>query len=186
MNIERIASRIPTYATAIKEMLTEVVKSLPSDLDAVQIHGIALTTAYYIKNEQLLNDVRAEGKLYLGEGDAHACKMAVAIKALRNCCSDFSEAGCSVGRMDRNLANNIVADMEVSVLDFELYSLAAATLFSLDEDAAAHAKRIIKLGLSAQAVESCVKLVSVLCAVGEVFDIESVRSYEFSARQSSM
>ena len=49
-----------------------------------ELYGIALTTGYALKNESLLNQIRAEAKNFLGNEEATACKIAVSSISMLN------------------------------------------------------------------------------------------------------
>lgn len=178
---------MPDYAADIKKSVIELFSSLPEGLTEAQVHGVALTAAYFLKNEQLLNDIRAEAKLYLEEKDANACKISVVMMALTTTYHYCTyEDGEETGQVCDALHLNTLSNPGVSKIDFELYCLTASVLHKCKPAIEYHTKELLKHGITKTGIKNVTRMAAILRATTEALDIESVRSYEFIARQSSM
>lgn len=181
MNISNIVAKLPDYAADIKRAITTLVSSHHSKLEERQLYGIALTAAYYLRNEQLLNYVRKDAKIHLEEQDANACKLAVVYSALA--CKYSKVSGLPYDEV-----NNIMDPIshKVTDLDFAIYCFASASLRDAREASLYYAKILKNQLLSNEDIKAISSLIASLSAAAEAFNIESVRSYEFVARQSSL
>ena len=73
MTIANLIRKLPEYADDIKQNLDNIFIQDKNNLSKLQLYGVALSVAYLLKNEQLLNNVRMEAKMFLEEVDATAC-----------------------------------------------------------------------------------------------------------------
>lgn len=184
MNVLKTVARLPDYAVDIKTSLVELFSSLPTDLSEAQVHGVSLTAAYFLKNEQLLNDIRSEAKLYLNENDANACKIAVIMMALNN--TYYCAQECDNSDREVTISINKSSNPGVSSIDFGYYCLAASILHKCKPGIKYHMEELLEQGVNKECIKAVTNIVSILIATAEALNIESVRSYEFIARQPSM
>lgn len=181
MNISNIVAKLPDYTADIKKSITTLASSQKSNLEERQLYGIALTAAYYLKNEQLLNCVRKDAKIHLEEQDANACKLAVVYSAL----------ACKYSKVSGLQYNEVAHSMDpvnhkVSDIDFALYCFVSSSLRDAREASIYYAEMLKKHSLTKEDINVISLLIASLSAAAEAFNIESVRSYEFVARQSSL
>jgi len=181
MNISNIAAKLPDYAADIKRAIINMSSSYESNLDERQLYGIALTAAYYLSNEPLLNSVRKDAKFHLEEQDANACKLAVVYSALT--CKYSKVSGLPYNEVTKKIDP---INHKVSDFDFMLYCFVSASLRDAREASTYYADILKNHSLNSEDIDAISLLIASLSAAAEAFKIDSVRSYEFVARQPSL
>ena len=186
MTILSLIKRIPSYASDVKININSCFEKVPEKINKVQLYGIALTAAYTLKQEELLNDIRSEAKIYLEEADAMACKIAVIDIAARAILNSFATVKESREEPFEHGMSFAMADsINVEDVDIHLYYLTAATLLRCDKSVAFCIERLNTLGLGDEEINFVVKLAATLDAAEQALDIETLRSYDFITRESS-
>ncbi len=187
MTILTLIKRIPSFAIDVKINLNEVFSEDIDGVSKAQTYGIALTSAYVLRHEQLLNDVRSEAKIYLEDTDAQACKIAAVTMSMNSTYHTFSEniKSTAVSKIKLDASNSAIQDLKVEEVDFAFYSLAAAILYSCPHCIQEYSNILLKYGFSSESIAKVAKLVSVLRSAAIALEIESVRSYDFIVREEN-
>ena len=180
MSIFAIIRRLPEYAEEAKaSMRTFFLEEEISGLTEKQLYGIALTAGYYIRSDQMLNDIRSEAKLHLEEQDARACKLAVirvGLGRMRQHCE-------TKGKISEQ---NVLKDEDVSIIDYTIYSFTAA-LLDADEVGIQKCKSfLLKNKVSKEGIDNIIILAGIFSSASKALALEQIRSYDFIAREPNI
>lgn len=188
MSINSLLKKIPPYAQDIKQNLSTLFVNPLQGLSQEQLCGIALATCYAIKHENLLNNIRAEAKIYLEDIHFEAAKAAAIIMSMNNVYYEFTQAieNTEIKEMSSGLQMDIINKSGIDQTDFEMYMLAVSILKGCGYCINVHANKLIKKGVEIAAIHNIGRIVAVLKAVGDVLSLESLRNYELPARSENI
>lgn len=186
IGLTSLVKRLPFYAEDVKQNIKELFSKELEGLTIRQMYGVALAAGYYLKNEQMLNDIRAEAKIHLEEADATAAKFAVVVTSMTSTYYNFN-AGVTdeeIRNLPTGLQMNAYSDPDPSFpkVDFELYCLVVSIFLKCKYSTDLHSRTLIDLGVSREAINNVAKIAAVLRAAKAALEIENIRSYEFIAR----
>lgn len=166
-----------TFPSAAKDTKINLSKVLSEDgapgLTATQQFATALASAYAVQNEDLVEAVLADAGDSLSEQDVEAAKSAASIMAMNNIYYRFVHlvSDKDYGRMPANLRMQVIASPGVEKVDFELYSLAVSAINGCGMCMDAHVAEVVKGGLSKDAVQSAIRIASVVHAAAQALFI---------------
>lgn len=191
MGILKIIKKLSQdYARDIKDNIVDLfINNKVEGLTETQVYGIALTVAYALGNENLLNYIRTEAKLHLEEAQAEACKAAMVVMTMNNTLFHFTKDSTSAEHftgVEHNLHMSWTKEHGIDGQDFEMYSLAISILNGCNYCINIHRGKLSARGITNQTVMTVAKIASVLRATAKVLEIESMRSYDFIARGPNM
>lgn len=132
----------------------------------IQFYGTALALVYSINDAELTKAVEAEAEGKVEDNVIEAAKTAASLMAMNNIYYRFIHLSSDkqFGKMPAGLRMNAMANPGVDKADFELYSLAVSALNGCGMCIDAHVKTLLEHSVSAQAIQSSVKLAAVLNA----------------------
>ena len=137
-----------------------------SGLTTDQFYGTALSLVYAMDDKELIAAVEAEAEGKVEANVVSAAKIAATLMAMNNIyyrfvhlCSDKQFA-----KMPAGLRMNAMANPGVEKADFELFSLAVSALNGCGMCIDSHVGVLVKHGVSAQAIQTSIKLAAVLNA----------------------
>jgi len=168
MNLETIKARLPDYAKDLRLNLDSVLsESGAPGLSAKQIAIIALASAIASRYEPLTKAVAEQVSGVLSSAEADGARAAAAIMGMNNIYYRFTHL---VGEreyetMRAGLRMNVMANPGCDKVDFELASLAVSAINGCGKCVDSHEKTLRKHELSAQAIQSAVRIASVIHAV---------------------
>ena len=168
MNLETIKSRIPDYAKDLRLNLDSVLsESGAPGLSSKQIAIIALASAIASRHEPLTQAVAAQVGGVLSPAEADGARAAAAIMAMNNIYYRFTHlvSEPEYDTMRAGLRMNVMANPGCGKIDFELASLAVSAINGCGKCVDSHEKTLRKHEVSAQAVQSAVRIASVIHAV---------------------
>ena len=168
MNLETIKSRIPDYAKDLRLNLDSVLsESGAPGLSSKQIAIIALASAIASRHEPLTQAVAAQVGGVLSPAEADGARAAAAIMAMNNIYYRFTHlvSEPEYDTMRAGLRMNVMANQGCGKIDFELASLAVSAINGCGKCVDSHEKTLRKHEVSAQAVQSAVRIASVIHAV---------------------
>ena len=153
------------------------------DLSQKQIFSIALASAYATKSDVLVNAVLADAAI-LSETEQNAAKSAASIMAMNNVYYRFLHlvSDKDYGKMPAKLRMNVIGSPGVEKVDFELMSLAVSAINGCGMCMDAHVHEVTKAGVSKTAVQSCIRIASVINAAAQSLYIGNFSS---SAQQQA-
>ncbi len=188
MSINSLLKRIPEYAQDIKQNLSAIFSAPLQGLTQEQLCGIALAACYSIKHEHLLNNIRAEAKIYLEDNHFEAAKSAAIIMSMNNIYYAFTQAveNEEIKQLPSALQMDVINNSGIDQTDFEMYMLGVSILNSCDYCINVHTRKLLKKGIELAAINNIGRIVSVLKAVSDVLYLESLRNYELTPRSENI
>ncbi len=165
MDATRITAAVPEYAKDLRLNLTSALTPGGSaGLSEAQIAGIMLACAIASRNAELREAIGAVTQDVLDHAHKRAARAAASIMAMNNV---YYRATHLIGNgeyatLPAKLRMNIIGDPGVDKVDFELYSLAVSAINGCGACLSAHEKVLRKAGLEAEAVQSALRIASVV------------------------
>lgn len=174
MSMITIKNQLPEFAKDIKLNLSTIITTEgAADLTQKQIYSIALASAYATKNGSLISAIHEEASLYLQENEITAAKSAATIMAMNNIYYRFIHLATdkSFASMPAKLRMNVIGNPGVDKIDFELNCLAVSALNGCGMCMDAHTKELNNAGVTKLAIQSSIRIASVMNAVAMGIDI---------------
>ncbi|RUO80922.1 alkyl hydroperoxide reductase [Idiomarina tyrosinivorans] len=137
-----------------------------SGLSQQQFYGTALALAYSLNHQQLIDTVEAEAADQIDDNVKGAAKLAATLMAMNNVYYRFVHLASDkqFATMPAGLRMNGMANPGVAKTDFEMFSLAVSALNGCGLCIDSHVKTLQQHDVSAQAIQSLIKLAAVLNA----------------------
>lgn len=174
MNIEQLRNQLPEHAKDIKLNLSSIItpEGAP-DLTQKQIFAIALASAYATKNLDLIAAISKDATLHLPEQEMTAAKSAATIMAMNNIYYRFIHlvSDKSFSSLPAKLRMNVIGNPGVDKVDFELSCLAVSAINGCGMCIDAHSHELNKAGVSKLAIQSAIRIASVLNATAMAVEI---------------
>lgn len=167
MSIELLKNQIGDHAKDIKLNLASVMTEAGSpELNAKQIHGIALACAYTTKIPSVIDAIAMAASSVLSESELLGAKSAASIMAMNNVYYRFaySVSDKAYASMPAKLRMNIIGSPGMDKVDFELNCLAVSAMNGCAMCMEAHTQALTTAGLSKMAIQSSVRLAAVINA----------------------
>lgn len=175
MNIDDIKKQIPDYAKDLKLNLSSVLKPEGAPgLTTTQIYGVALAAAIGSRNLALTEQIEALVREHLDEATISGVKAAAAIMGMNNVYYRFLHLvdDKEYASLPARLRMNIIAKPGIEKVDFELYSLAVSVINACGMCVTAHERELRKRELGREAIQSTVRIASVIHAVAVTLEYE--------------
>lgn len=168
MNFDDIKARLPDYAKDLRLNLDAVLsESGAAGLTAKQIAIVALACAIAARYEPLTRSIATQVAGTLSQAEADGARAAAAIMAMNNVYYRFTHlvGNEEYATMRAGLRMNVMANPGCDKLDFELASLAVSAINGCGKCMESHEKTLQKHNVSAQAIQSAVRIAAVLHGV---------------------
>jgi alkyl hydroperoxide reductase subunit D len=168
MNVETIKARIPEYAKDLRLNLDSVLsESGAPGLSPRQIAVIAVASAIASRHEPLTEAIAAQAGSVLSPLEIDGARAAAAIMAMNNIYYRFTHLveDPEYQTLRAGLRMNVMANPGCSKIDFELASLAVSAINGCGKCVDSHEKTLRKHEVSAQTIQSAVRIASVIHAV---------------------
>ena len=168
MNLETIKAGLPDYAKDLRLNLDSVLsESGAPGLSAKQIAIIALASAIASRYEPLTQAIAEQASAVLSPAEADGARAAAAIMAMNNIYYRFTHLveDAEYQTLRAGLRMNVMANPGCGKVDFELASLAVSAINGCGNCVDSHEKTLRKHELSAQAIQSAVRIAAVVHAV---------------------
>jgi alkyl hydroperoxide reductase subunit D len=176
MSIESIRDQLPDYARDLRLNLgTVLTVQGSSGLSERQIATVALSTAIAARNPTLTQAIEAWAKPQLDEANINAARAAAAIMGMNNIYYRFLhlvEDG-EYQTMPARLRMNVIGNPGIDKLDFELLSLAVSAVNGCGMCVTAHERKLREGGVTREAIQSAVRIASVVHAVAGVLEYQA-------------
>lgn len=169
-NIQTLKSTLGDYAKDTKLNLSAVLTEEGApDLNAKQIAGIALASAYSTKNEAVIEAILGETASVLSEAEVAAAKSAATIMAMNNVYYRFVHlvGDKDYSKLPAKLRMNVIGQPGIEKVDFELYSLAISAINGCGMCMDAHVHEVTKAGVSKTGVQSAIRIAAVVNAAAQ-------------------
>jgi len=168
MNLETIKAGLPDYAKDLRLNLDSVLsESGAPGLSAKQVAIIALASAIASRYEPLTQAIAEQAIAVLSPAEADGARAAAAIMAMNNIYYRFTHLveDAEYQTLRAGLRMNVMANPGCGKVDFELASLAVSAINGCGKCVDSHEKTLRKHELSAQAIQSAVRIAAVVHAV---------------------
>ncbi|HEU4654459.1 MAG TPA: carboxymuconolactone decarboxylase family protein [Steroidobacteraceae bacterium] len=173
MSLELIRDRLPDYARDLKLNLGSVLAPTGAPgLNEKQIAMIALATAIAARNVELTQGIEAWATPQLDEQSINAARAAAAIMGMNNIYYRFLHLveDREYQTMPARLRMNVIGNPGIDKLDFELLSLAVSAVNGCGMCVSSHEKKLREGAVSREAIQSAVRIASVVHAVAGVLE----------------
>lgn len=170
MNLETLKTQIPEFAKDARVNLTRVLtpEGAP-DLTEAQIQAVALTTAYALKNDKLIQAL-SEGA---SDDVVEASKNAALSMSMSNIYYRFVHLveDKDLMKLPVNLRMQSMQSPSVPQLDFEMMTLAVSVVNGCGLCMSSHKQKLVKEGGTLLAIQSVARIASVLHQVVQSFEL---------------
>ena len=124
----------------------------------------------------------------LSDEEAYACKIAASTISMTSIYNYFT------GQKINKDHNQVTSDLSLDNLEkhgidqneFDMYCLAAAIVNKSPECIEKYSKLLLEAKMTYQAITNIASIVSILCAVTTVLEINRLRSFEFLSREENI
>lgn len=173
MTLEELKQLIPDYAKDIRMNLGSLLSEEGSQgLKVSQIYGVALSTAYALRNKTLIEAIKAEAATQLTDKQLTATRSAAAVMAMNNIYYRTLHLAhdAELSKLPARLRMSVIAQHGIEKVDFELYALAVSALAGCESCIKSHVHEVRKAGVDSVGVQSTFRIASVLNAVVQVIE----------------
>jgi alkyl hydroperoxide reductase subunit D len=175
MTVDTIRDQLPDYARDLKLNLGSVLtpQGAPG-LTESQIASIALATAIAARNTQLVRAIEQWAQPHLDPAHLQAARSAAAIMGMNNIYYRFLHLveDAEYQTMPARLRMNVIGSPGIDKLEFELLSLAVSAVNGCGMCVTAHERKLRDGGISREAIQSAVRIASVMHAVAGVLEYQ--------------
>ena len=176
MTLDELREQIPDYAKDLKLNLGSVLATTGAPgLSERQIWMVALATAIASRNAAFGHRIEALARAVLDEPALTGAKSAAAIMGMNNIYYRFTHLveDADYRTMPARLRMNVIGNPGIDKLDFELISLAVSAVNGCGMCVNAHDAVLKKHGVAREAIQSAVRIGSVVHAVAGVLAYEA-------------
>ena len=168
MDLTRLKNAVPEHAKDLRLNISAVLtpEGAPG-LNEQQILATALAAAAAARNAELLREIEALTAERIEPAQANAARAAAAIMGMNNVYYRFTHLveNPEYAQLPARLRMNVIGNPGVDKTDFELYSLAVSAINGCGACMAAHEKIVRKGGITAEGVQSAVRIAAVVNGV---------------------
>ncbi len=177
--MDALRDRIPDYAKDLRLNLSSVLtpQGVPG-LSEAQLWMTALASAIASRNAELARIVEAAALEKLDAAQAEAARAAAAIMGMNNVYYRFLHLveDDEYAKLPARLRMNVIGSPGIAKADFELISLAVSAVNGCGKCVTAHERILRQHEIGREAVQSAVRIASVMHAVAGVLDYEVARA----------
>lgn len=167
MTFEQLQQQLPDFAKDIKLNISHLLNpDNPSGLSFKQIIFIAMASSYATGKPHLAHALQQNYTELLSAQDIAAAKAAATIMAMNNIYYRFTHSidDNSFSSMPAQLRMNIMLNPGIDKVNFEFASLAVSAINGCQKCMNAHTTQLEKSGASKQAIQSTIRIASVMHA----------------------
>lgn len=176
--MEALKQLIPDYARDLRLNISSVLSPQGAPgLTEAQLWMTALASAIAGRNPVLVRRVEAEAEAKLAPAEAEAARSAAAIMGMNNVYYRFLHLveDEEYAKLPARLRMNVIGSPGIPKADFELISLAVSAVNGCGKCVTAHERVLRQHEVSREAVQSAVRIASVIHAIAGVLDYEAAR-----------
>lgn len=165
MDLTNLKNLIPEHAKDLKLNVSSVLTAEGAPgLTEQQILATALASAIAARNPELLREVERFTAERLDGHQSSAARAAASIMGMNNIYYRFVHlvGNDDYAKLPAKLRMNVLGNPGVDKTDFELYSLAVSAINGCGACVAAHEKVVRKAGVTAEGVQSTVRIAAVV------------------------
>lgn len=173
MSLESLKEHIPDYAKDIRLNLSSLARE--TGLDDQKKYGCFLASAWATGNAALIRAIAGEVDGKLSSEALNAAKAAAAVMGMNNVYYRFVHLASAKDykTLPARLRMNVIANPGVDKADFELWSLAVSAINGCGMCIDAHEAELKKHGISADQIQTAVRIASVVNAAASVIEAET-------------
>jgi alkyl hydroperoxide reductase subunit D len=168
MNLADLRNALPDYAKDLKLNLDSVLSATgAAGLDARQLRAVALASAIAGRHAPLVAAIEAFAAEQLSPEEMNGARAAAAIMAMNNVYYRATHLihNDEYGQLRAGLRMNVLANSGLDKITFELASLAVSAINGCGSCLDSHERVVREHGISAQGVQSTLKIAAVVHAV---------------------
>jgi len=183
MDLTTIKNLIPEHAKDLRLNIATVLSSEGAPgLSETQILATAVASSIAARNSALLREVETLAAAKLDAAQLHAARAAASIMGMNNVYYRFTHliGNDEYAKLPARLRMNVIGNPGVDKTDFELYSLAVSAINGCGTCLAAHERVVRKAGMSAEGVQSAVRIAAVIHGIAVA--LESLAAGEEARR----
>jgi alkyl hydroperoxide reductase subunit D len=177
--MDALKARIPDYARDLRLNISSVLtpQGAPG-LNESQMWMVAFASAIASRNAELARGIEAEANAHLTPVETEAARSAAAIMGMNNVYYRFLHLveDEEYSKLPARLRMNVIGSPGIPRADFELVSLAVSAVNGCGRCVTAHERVLRQHDVSREAVQSAVRIASVIHAVASVLDYETARA----------
>jgi len=184
MTLDQIKSSLPDYAKDLRLNLDSVLGEHGAPgLTQKQIALMALASAIASRYEPLTQAIAQFASQHADEGELNGARAAAVMMAMNNIYYRFTHlvGNEEFATLRAGLRMNVMANPGGSKIDFELASLAVSAINGCGKCMESHEKTLRKHDVSAQAIQSAVRIAAVVHAVAVTLEQADAAMPEQSA-----
>jgi len=177
--MDALRDRIPDYARDLRLNLSSVLTSQGAPgLSETQLWMTALASAIASRNAELARAIETVAAEKLAPAEIEAARSASAIMGMNNVYYRFLHLveDEEYAKLPAKLRMNVIGSPGIPKADFELISLAVSAVNGCGKCVTAHERVLRQHEVSRKAVQSAVRIASVIHAVAGVIDYENARA----------
>jgi len=176
MSIQTLKDRLPEYAKDLKLNLGSLAAE--TVLNDTLKAGTFVAAAFASRNPVVIAAMNTEFSAKLAPADFTAAKAAAAIMGMNNVYYRFLHLveDDEYAKLPARLRMNVIGSPGVDKADFELMSLAVSAVNGCGKCVSSHERILRQHDLGREAVQSAVRIASVIHAVAGVLDYETARA----------
>ena len=177
--MDTLKDRIPDYARDLRLNISSVLTAQGAPgLNVSQLWMVAFASAIASRNADLARGIEAEAAARLTPAEIEAARSAAAIMGMNNVYYRFLHLveDEEYAKLPARLRMNVIGSPGVPKADFELVSLAVSAVNGCGRCVTAHERVLRQHEVSREAVQSAVRIASVIHAVAGVLDYEATRA----------
>jgi alkyl hydroperoxide reductase subunit D len=173
MSLEALKTAVPEYAKDLKLNLSSLARE--TILDDQKKWGTFLASAHAVGVPAVVRAVEAEIADTLSPEAISAAKSAAAIMGMNNVYYRFVHLSSAKDykTLPAKLRMNVIANPGVDKADFELWSLAVSAINGCGACIDSHEAELRRHGVSAEQIQTAVRIASTLNAIAAVLNAES-------------
>jgi lipoyl-dependent peroxiredoxin subunit D len=172
-NLDAIRDALPGYARDLNLNLGSVLAPTGAPgLSEKQIWAVALASAIASRHVPFAKDIETLAREHLDEAYLNAARAAAAIMGMNNIYYRFLHLvdDAEYQQLPARLRMNVIGNPGIDKLDFELISLAVSAINGCGKCVAAHEQQLRKHAVSREAIQSAVRIASIIHAVAGVLE----------------
>ena len=174
-NLNELLSSLPEYAKDTKINLQSVLNKENNVLDSKQVSLIALSCAYKIGNQDIVQVLENEFANDLSNEEIRAAKIAASIMSMNTIYYRFVhlvDGGDEYLKIPAGLRMQGIANHGIDKVSFEAMSLSIAALEGCGMCLTAHEKQLAKAGLTKSQIQMAIKIAAVINATNQSLKIK--------------
>lgn len=173
MSLETLKTEIPDYAKDLKLNLSSLARE--TVLDDQKKWGTFLASAHALGVPAVVRAIEAEVANKLFPEAISGAKSAAAIMGMNNVYYRFVHLSSAKDykTLPAKLRMNVIANPGVDKADFELWSLAVSAINGCGACIDSHEAELRRHGVSAEQIQTAVRIASTINAIAAVLDAES-------------